>query len=58
LNFAKKVIKKKKIFFSVKLQKDDVGVNEMCFTLKCSNVTRQIILRTVVLKYQSCLILM
>lgn len=42
----------------MKLQNDDVGVNEVYFILKRSNVTRQIILRTVVLKYQSCLALL
>lgn len=42
----------------MKLQNDDVGVNEVYFILKRSNVTRQIILRAVVLKYQSCLALL
>lgn len=42
----------------MKLQNDNFGVNEVCFTLKSSNVTGQIVLRTVVLEYQSCLTLL
>lgn len=40
----------------MKLQNYNFGGNEVCFTLKTSNVTRQIVMRTVVLEY--CLTLL
>lgn len=38
--------------FIMELQNESFGGNEVCFTLKSSNVTRQIVLRAVVLECQ------
>lgn len=42
----------------MELQNESFGGNEVCFSLKSSNVTRQIVLRTVVMECQSSLTLL